>query len=96
MLIAEGMIPVPVSSAGSRTSIRMGVWVGEVGVVEGRVVFIFWGLLICLCLCPCPCPFGFEDGGRLGGGGVGGRAEHTSSNPHCRKLLPGSSLDQRA
>jgi len=41
MQIAEGMMPVPVSSAGSRTSIRItGVWVGE-GVEEGREALIW-------------------------------------------------------
>lgn len=38
--MAEGMMPVPFSSAGSRTSIRMtGLWDGE-GESEGREVFI--------------------------------------------------------
>lgn len=42
MLMAEGMMPVPFSSAGSRTSIRItGLWVGEVE-EEGREVLI-WG-----------------------------------------------------
>jgi hypothetical protein len=42
MLTAEGMMPVPFSSAGSRTSTRIkGLWVGEAA-EEGREVFI-WG-----------------------------------------------------
>lgn len=41
MLIAVGMMPVPVSSAGSRTSIRItGVWEGE-GVDDGREALIW-------------------------------------------------------
>lgn len=41
MLIAVGIMPVPVSSTGSRTSIRItGLCVGEVVDVEGREAFI--------------------------------------------------------
>lgn len=41
MLRAEGMIPVEINSAGSRTSIRTrGLWVGE-GFVLGREVLIY-------------------------------------------------------
>lgn len=39
MEIAEGIIPVPDNSAGSRTSIRIGVWVGEFA-SEGREALI--------------------------------------------------------
>lgn len=42
MLIAVGIIPVPVSSTGSRTSIRItGLCDGEVLDVEGREAFIW-------------------------------------------------------
>ena len=34
-------MPVEVSSAGSRTSTRIGFWVGEEGESEGRDAFIY-------------------------------------------------------
>ena len=44
MLTAPGMMPVLLSSAGSRTSMRItGWWVGE-GVADGRVAVIWWGV----------------------------------------------------
>lgn len=42
MLRAEGIMPVLVSSAGSRTSIRIrGLWVGLEVVVLGKEAFIY-------------------------------------------------------
>lgn len=42
MATADGIIPVPVNSAGSRTSIRiMGAWVGLVGESVGREALIW-------------------------------------------------------